>query len=81
MERNERADFTIEVGYDREAEVWVVEQSEVPGLTIEGDTYDQLITNIHDLAPVLLRANEVERAATEVSLDIFSRYRDRVRIG
>jgi hypothetical protein len=81
MERNERADFTIEVGYDREAEVWVVEQSEVPGLTIEGDTYDQLITKIHDLAPVLLRANEVGRAATEVSLDIFSRYRDRVRIG
>jgi hypothetical protein len=73
------ADFTVEVGYDEDAEVWVIKRSDVPGLTVEGDTYDQLIGKIHTLTPMLLAANDVQTAGDEVAIDI--RYRDLVRVG
>jgi hypothetical protein len=76
-----RADFTVEVGYDQDAEVWVVERSDVPGLTVEGASQDQLVTKIHDLTPILLAANDVRTTAPEVTVEILVRYRDHIRVG
>jgi len=49
--------FVIEAVWDDEAEVWVAESDDVPGLITEADSRDQLIEKLAVLIPELLELN------------------------
>lgn len=51
------AEYKVSVRFDREASVWRVEGSNVPGLNAEASTIPELEKIIADLAPALIEAN------------------------
>lgn len=52
----------IHARWDDEARVWYATSDEVPGLCVEGDTFDGLIEAAAGLTPELLKLNRVEIA-------------------
>ena len=49
---------TVQAVYDKEADVWTVIESDVPGLVAEAETLPELEELILELIPVLLEMNE-----------------------
>ena len=43
--------------WDGEANVWVAESDDVPGLVAEADTFPALVTKLQNLIPEMLDAN------------------------
>lgn len=50
-------EYVVVAGWDAEAEVWIVESSDIPGLFIEAETLDQFREVVEDVAAELLEAN------------------------
>jgi predicted RNase H-like HicB family nuclease len=53
----------IKVQWDEEADVWVAESEDLPGLITEADTTEGIIERLHTLVPELLEANACRPAA------------------
>ena len=51
--------FTVRAFWDNEADVWVAESDDVPGLITEADTVERLIAKLQIMVPELLEANGV----------------------
>jgi predicted RNase H-like HicB family nuclease len=49
----------VRADWDEEAQVWVTESDEVPGLATEAATVEALITKLKDMIPELLELNGV----------------------
>jgi predicted RNase H-like HicB family nuclease len=63
--------FAIEVARTGEG-VWAATSEVVPGLNIEGDTFEEAVAEARSWAPDLLRANGIVAADESVHL-VFSR--------
>ncbi len=50
-------EFTVAVSHDMEAGVWFVASADMPDLSAESDTYENLVEIVLDLAPDLIDAN------------------------
>ena len=50
-------EIQIKAFWDSEAEVWVAQSSDVPGLVTEAETMEQLISKLQTMIPELLQAN------------------------
>lgn len=59
--------------WDPEADVWVAESADVPGLVMEAETLPALATELEGMIPEMLRANGIA-AKGEISFDIEARY-------
>jgi predicted RNase H-like HicB family nuclease len=57
--------------WDPEANVWVAESDDVPGLVAEADSVDSLVEKLKALIPELLEANGIEHAG-EISFRLVS---------
>ncbi|MDH5772901.1 MAG: DUF1902 domain-containing protein [Rhodospirillaceae bacterium] len=51
--------FYVKAEFDKEAKVWFVSSSDVPGLNVEAESPEELVTILKDLIPQLLIANGV----------------------
>ena len=49
--------YKIEVFWDQEAQVWVVESSDILGLVTEADNLDRLTNKLKQMIPELLASN------------------------
>jgi predicted RNase H-like HicB family nuclease len=49
--------LTIHLAYDGEAGVWYVASSDIPGLVLEADTPQDLISRIAEAAPEMIELN------------------------
>ncbi len=49
--------YTVWAKWDDDADVWYVEQSDIPGLATEAPTADELVKNIRALAVDLIELN------------------------
>lgn len=49
--------FNVTAAWDSEARVWYVENSDVPGLSAEGESVDCLLSKLKVLVPELLELN------------------------
>jgi predicted RNase H-like HicB family nuclease len=49
--------FQVEAFWDREAQVWVAESDDVPGLVTEADTIEELTEKLKQIIPELMVAN------------------------
>ena len=50
--------FTVKVNWDAAASVWYVEETDVPGLVVEDESFDAIVEKIKALAPELLELNK-----------------------
>ncbi|MBF0108285.1 MAG: DUF1902 domain-containing protein [Magnetococcales bacterium] len=55
--------FKIRAVWDSEANVWYVEDSDIPGLVTEAATMEDLSARIESMIPDLLRMNDQESFA------------------
>ncbi len=62
----------IRAEWDDEARVWVVVDSDVPGLATEADTLEALIDKLKAMVPELLEANHVNLGG-EVPFELLTR--------
>lgn len=49
--------FYIKVEWDAEAKVWFIDSTNVPGLNVEAESREELLTILDDLVPELLMEN------------------------
>lgn len=56
MKRN-RTELQVHLAYDREAAVWYIAKSDVPGLSLEADTPQELLRRIAEAVPELIELN------------------------
>lgn len=65
--------------WDPEAEVWVAESEDVPGLITEAPTVEALIAKLHVLVPELLEEND-RKLLPEVPVSVMWQTIETVRI-
>ena len=51
--------YQVEAFWDREAQVWVAESEDIPGLVIEADTIEALTAKLRQMIPELLQLNHL----------------------
>jgi predicted RNase H-like HicB family nuclease len=51
--------YKIEAFWDSEAQVWVAESKDVPGLATEADTIESLTEKLKQMIPELLQLNNL----------------------
>jgi predicted RNase H-like HicB family nuclease len=56
----------VHATWDPEAQVWVAESDDIPGLITEAPTQQALIQKLADIIPVLLEENADWRALPEI---------------
>lgn len=60
--------YIVRALWDEAAKVWWTSGEDIPGLTCQGDTFDELADVVFALGPELLRDNQVEQPGTTVSI-------------
>lgn len=55
--------LVIKAAFDREASVWYVSESDIPGLATEAESFDALREKLHVMIPELLEANGIVTGA------------------
>jgi len=48
---------TVKLIYDNEAQVWITESNDIPGLFLESESFDDLIKKVRTATPELLLLN------------------------
>jgi hypothetical protein len=64
--------YVVKASLDREAGVWFVEHTEIPGLATEAPTFDALCRKIEIMGPELLQANGLETGPGETLIEIIA---------
>lgn len=62
------AAYTVRARWDEESRSWWTDGEDIPGLTCQAATFDELVETVLALAPELLRDNRA--AASDQSVDI-----------
>lgn len=55
-----KVELSVHLAYDEEANVWYVASSDIPGLFLEADTPQELISRLKEAAPEMLALNLAE---------------------
>ena len=69
---NDVSDPTFEVHIGREGGVLVANSTDIPGLNLEAETQEEMIEEIREWAPDLLRENAVVREGQHFTIVIHS---------
>ena len=48
---------TVKLVWDEEAQVWITDSTDIPGLFLESESFDALIEKVRAVAPELLHLN------------------------
>ena len=62
--------YTVRALWDGEAEVWVAEGEDFPGLCTEAPTMEKLLKKLEAMVPEVLMANGLLRAHTSVPFEL-----------
>jgi len=75
--------LTVKAFWDSEANVWVAESDDVPGLITEANTMEKLIDKLHSLIPELLQENSIlqEQDIQEIPFLLYSERMETLRCG
>ena len=75
--------FQVHVSWDEEAHVWFVQNSDVPGLSAEAATLDEMHAELKYLVPELLTLNGVIQKADgnpdKIPWQLISGYNEKAR--
>ena len=56
-----RMEYTVNITWDDEANVWIATSNDIPGLVLEHGSYDALLERIKNAVPELLKMNNLPR--------------------
>ena len=73
----------IKAKYDVEDKVWFIVESDIPGLHVEAETFEQLLEVIYDVAGELIEANlpDYVLSAPDVPLYVMAQSLVHARVG
>ncbi len=71
--------LVIKAAFDREASVWYVSESDIPGLATEAESFDALREKLLIMVPELLEANGIATGADEIPVEIIAHDTARIR--
>lgn len=54
-------EYTVNIVWDKEANVWIASSNEIPGLVLESDSYDTLTDRLRIAVPDILEANHLPK--------------------
>lgn len=60
--------YKVTIGWDEDARVFHIVETEIQGLWLEADTRDALVEKIRDVAPELVGHNHGQRGAFSIKL-------------
>lgn len=70
-------EYTVNITWDEEANVWTAISNDIPGLVLECGSYDVLIERFKNAIPEILEANHLPKASLinyiSVRQDIFGK--------
>lgn len=72
--------YVVRASWDDEANVWVAESDDIPGLVTEAATPQALMAKLRILVPELLELNGCAPESGELSLEVVGSYRQQERI-
>jgi hypothetical protein len=72
-------EYQVVVGLDREASVWFVRTTNIPGLALEDPSLDNLLKKLPDAIGWLLRENKTQKG-NEVPFEVLLVEHERARI-
>ena len=72
--------YHVRAVWDAEAKVWCADSDDVPGLVAEAATIEELIEEVRELVPELLRLNGVNPDADSAPVSIVAEYQGHVRL-
>ena len=67
--------YTVHARWDAESRTWWTDGEDIPGLTCQGDTFDELAAAVFELGPELLHANRVEPPGETVEIRVVAERR------
>ena len=68
--------YTVHARWDAQSRTWWTDGEDIPGLTCQGDTFDELAATVFELGPELLRANRVEPIGQAVVITVVAERRE-----
>lgn len=71
--------LVVKAAHDRDAGVWYISETEVPGLATEATTFDELCNKVLAMAPELLELNGWEDGR-EVAIEIIAHSTSKVSL-
>ena len=71
-------DYTVNLVWDNEANVWVATSEDIPGLVLESGSFDALLERIRFAVPELLSLNKTEKS--NLSLTFVSKRHERIAL-
>ena len=74
--------FDVKVTWDAEAEMWVADSDDIPGLAAEAPDADSLVKKLTVLIPELLELNEVQvdRGASGIEVALHYHREERIQL-
>jgi hypothetical protein len=73
-------EYQVVIGRDRDARVWFVQTTNVPGLSLEDPSLDSLIQKLPDVIAWLLRQNNKVQTDQEVPFEVLLVEHERARL-
>jgi hypothetical protein len=62
--------YTVHARWDEVSRTWWTDGEDIPGLTCQGDTFDELADAVLEIGPELLHANRVEPPGETVVITV-----------
>ena len=59
--REKSMEYTVNISWDEDANVWIAESSDIPGLVLESDSYDVLIERLKTAVPEMIDDNKLPK--------------------
>lgn len=74
--------YTVEAFWDRQAQVWVAQSDDVPGLATEADSIESLTNKLRQMIPELLQLNNLVPAeyVGDISFELISHRQESIKI-
>lgn len=60
-------DYTVNLTWDNEADVWIAQSDDIPGLVLESGSFDALLERVRYSIPELIELNNVVDKHTTIT--------------
>ncbi len=60
-------DYIVNLSWDNEANVWVAQSDDIPGLILESGSFDALIERVRFAIPELIELNKAENSSPTIT--------------
>ena len=70
--------YTVNLSWDNEADVWVAQSDDIPGLILEFGSFDALIERVRFAIPELIELNKAENLSPTIT--VISKRQERIAL-